>query len=180
MAKFEIDENFIKNLSLAVKQNTIGIKAITDTFGSVRNEIAESKLEIIHMRDDMNNLKIDTQNRMNRIEANMTADSRQAERIFDAVHARVNYILDNPADRAKYYSGFVSCLWSDAKKYANVARRYRDTKVCFIESAIGYIGNWVPEVSYNGKLGILALKDRIDDSAAANLEAKINGYGRKR
>lgn len=113
------------------------------------------------------------ENRMQKYEDSTLANRDMCRRIKNAIHARVNKLLGieyrdglvTPESMYadKYYrGGFISRCYADARKYSRLGTPYYTTLARDVEETTSYIGNWFPEISFDGLTGVEAYKRYLD------------------
>lgn len=135
--------------------------------------VVSTQTQLIERMDSLEStLKTNTDainNRMQNYEDRIRIDRNQAQSIRGAIHARaakllgieyVDGIIKDPdalyAD--KYYrSGFISKIYSDARKHSRLGTPYYETYSRDYEEVVDYIEKWMPVV------GVAGYKNYLDE-----------------
>ena len=116
--------------------------------------------------------------RMQVYEDKIRIDRNQARRIRNAIHARVNELLDIRHENGvvaqeslyndKYYKGgFISRCYTDARNHSSLGTPYTETYNKDYEEVINYVSRWDPEMSFKGVSGVAGYKAYLDERRKA-------------
>lgn len=134
--------------------------------------------ELIQMNIGMNteigsiNSKVESvEKRMDTLEYHTNISGSQRDMITTTAKRSVYRVLGDDEDLvARYYGSFIRKAYSDASRYAGMARRIIDTERGNYQRVIDYLDVWQPE---GGKQKLM---DEADRKAEAYKQAKKQGY----
>lgn len=146
-------EKTTNNMIALIQHHSTEINALQDSVNSIEDKM-------INIVDDITTLKYTSE-----------IDTKQHEKLTSAAKRRVFSLIGyDPLDQKKYFRTFISKLYSDAKRYANLGAQISTTHKEDYEKCLEYINNWTP---YGG---VDSLKKQIDRTAKAKRKAKKKGY----
>lgn len=158
-------DDITKALSLAA----VTSQRISEQMGIVNSRIdaTEAKIDKIIERQDA------VDRRMENYEDRVRVTRSQRKMIKDAVRARVNYLLgiknvggvislDCMPDEKRYRGAFLKRCYLDAKRESRLGDIIEDTLARDLEEVIAYVGTWIPNVAFEGKIGVEGYKAYLD------------------
>lgn len=163
---YEVMET-VNQLALVTKENSQNTAIILKSLDSYNKMFVSVANSITNVNDKID--KLDS--RIDNLEQNEEITTEQSERIRSCAQMRISEILgDDPLDRKKYYRIFIQHLYHDTRAYAGLGSKIDRTRKSNFQSCINYIEAWLPNC------GISELKNRADNNAKANREAKNLDY----
>lgn len=164
-------EQLTKTTELSM-QNARTSEHITMALGVVAKNYEETNLLVRGLADNVSNMDIALKNvvdDVNVLKTRTRISSHQSDKIQAAAKKRIMEILGNDmVSIEKYFAGFISLLYSDAKKAGILGARLADTQTGDYARAFDFIESWMP------KCGVAARKDYLDQKAAIRRSLKNN------
>jgi hypothetical protein len=154
VTKRNTDEKLEKLMELNL-QTAGNVNAISQQLGIISNKVDALGVEVSMVKD-----------RMQTYEDTIRVSRAQADTIRRAIHARVCEILgirykdgvvvNEMIGIDKYYRpGFISKLYSDARKYSELGTPYYETFRKDYGAVLDYINGWLPQVGLEGYMRYL-------------------------
>lgn len=149
--------NMDMNELLKVTQNTVmSVSGLSEQMGLVVNRVNENTQRIVALED-----------RMTSHERTEVVNRTEANNIHSAIQERVKHLLGIDGEEelsdeeyhfisVNYYQGFITALYSDARKYSKLGKPYYATLHVDYEEVMTYIAAWFP------KRGVAGHKDYLN------------------
>lgn len=145
-------------------------KSISEQMGIVASAVKQVIGDMGELKNQMNEFG----ERMQGYEDRIRVDRTHARRLKNAIHARVNYLLNIEYKNGvvtqsslyadKYYrSGFITRCYTDARNHSRLGSPYTETYNKDYEETMSYINGWEPEMSFNGVSGVAGYMMYLDE-----------------
>ena len=149
-------------LMTVVKQTAFNVASISEQMGILNNAVKELKLEQIKQAEQFESFRSRTEDRMQSYEDKLPVTRMQAQNLRNSIHARAALLLDIHYKDGiiedeiglyndKYYrGGFISRLYSDARKQSRLGTPYYATYARDVEEVLDFINEWIPPAGVEG------------------------------
>lgn len=164
----------IANVFKALEQTAAIVGENAKATASILNDLKDTKVLVASLSKDIKNVQTDYSaltERMTNLEENEEITTEQHKTIRTAAHRRIFEIMgDDKYKRAKYFRGFITRLYMDAKTFSGLGNSIPTTRKRDFQRVIDYIESWTPTY------GCRTLMRDLDEMAAARKKAKEEGY----
>lgn len=162
------------NAGLSPTGNNYSMQDVLNALGRTGDMLSGVASQMGLMATKVNNIsdKVSAlDERMGNLELNEEITEDMYKEIKHALNRHIDEILNHdPVQRAKYFRGFASKFYSEARKNTSCAYAMRRTKKRDYQSVLDYVEAWYP------CCGAPALKREIDDRAELRRKLKEEGY----
>lgn len=149
------------NELMEISRNMLaGINSLGEQMGIVNNRLGKLESKTSNIED-----------RMNRYENELRVTRPQADSIRRAIHSRACDVLDikykdgvvaddSIRSDTVYKPGFISKIYSDARKFSLLGTPYYETARKDYGAVLDYINGWLPQVGVEGYKSYLDARRR--------------------